>query len=75
MNTSLMTITSDEATDEIEGVEFSFDDTDGLSGANLLLMAVQEFLMDKESVEKMMTRVNAKIDMAVSNADEEAPLH
>jgi hypothetical protein len=70
-----MTIVSNEATEEIESVKFDFDNEDSLSGANLLLMAVQEFLMDADAVGKMMTRVNAKIDMAVSNVEEDTPLH
>lgn len=75
MSKCSMTIVSNEATEEIESVKFDFDNEDSLSGANLLLMAVQEFLMDADAVGKMMTRVNAKIDMAVSNVEEDTPLH
>ncbi|WP_290738360.1 hypothetical protein [Haliea sp.] len=74
MSRSSLVIKSDDG-EHISGFDFTWDEINTLSAANMLLLSIQEFLQSPDLVKKMSERVNAKIEFNMNNGNDGSGFH
>ena len=74
MSRSSLVIKSDDG-ENISGFDFTWDEINTLSAANILLLSIQEFLQSPDLVKKMSERVNAKIEFNMNSGNDGGGFH